>query len=159
MYILHIYMANLVDLRPVLAGAQHGFSYVSGAFKAVGLLWTPVSVYQMLQSSIIIFSAVIRFCWMGKGAHSVLYSDTCMCACKPRLMVTCIYAYTSARMCIHIMYICIKCNTHMLCNNYMTFWSDTRYKHYLPIIFCHLYHVHIWEVDETRFVYTQNLQS
>lgn len=44
------------------------FLSVFGTFlQAAGLMWTPVSVYQMLQSSIIIFSAIIRFLWLGKG--------------------------------------------------------------------------------------------
>lgn len=44
------------------------FLCLFGTFlQAAGLIFLPVSVYQMLASSIIMFSAIVRFFWMGKG--------------------------------------------------------------------------------------------
>merc|ERR1712151_703120 len=51
--------------------AVPGFLSTFGTFvQAVGLLMIPVSIYQMLMSSNIIFSAIIRFVWLGKRLTS-----------------------------------------------------------------------------------------
>jgi len=57
-----------VSMRKVaLRISVPAFLCVFGTFlQAAGLMWIPVSIYQMLQSSVIIFSALIRFLWMGK---------------------------------------------------------------------------------------------
>jgi len=58
-----------VSMRQVgLRISVPAFFCVFGSFlQAAGLMWIPVSIYQMLQSSVIIFSALIRFVWMGKN--------------------------------------------------------------------------------------------
>jgi hypothetical protein len=44
------------------------FLCLFGTFlQSCALLWIPVSIYQMLQSSVIIFAALVRFLWMGKS--------------------------------------------------------------------------------------------
>jgi drug/metabolite transporter (DMT)-like permease len=48
--------------------ATPAFIQLLGTFlQSASLLWVPVSVYQMLQASIILFSALVRYLWMGKG--------------------------------------------------------------------------------------------
>lgn len=54
--------------RVALKIAVPSFLQLFGTFlQAAGLMWTPVSVYQMLTSATVIFSAMIRYFLLGKG--------------------------------------------------------------------------------------------